>query len=175
MVISLAIALDSRGGVFYKQIRVGKNNNDFWLYKFRSMKTGSDKECLITTSYHEKRITKTGKFIRKWKLDEIPQLINILKGEMSFVGPRPEVRKYVELYTPEQMQVLSVLPGLTDYASLEYINEVLLLSSSPNAEHTYIHEIMPAKLNLNFKYIKEKSFETDIKIILKTIKRIVRQ
>ncbi|MDR1877960.1 MAG: sugar transferase [Bacteroidales bacterium] len=173
LLIFVAVVLDSRGGLFYKQVRVGKDNRDFRMYKFRSMKQGADKEGLLTTNNHEQRITKTGRFLRKWKLDEIPQLINIIKGEMSLVGPRPEVRKYVDLYTPEQMHVLSVLPGLTDYASLVYINETELLSSSSNAEQTYIQEIMPAKLKLNFKYINEQSLSTDIRIILKTIQQIL--
>ena len=169
LLISMAIVLNSRGGVFYRQMRVGKNNRDFHLYKFRTMRTGSDKQRLITVGNRDERITTVGYFLRKTKLDELPQLVNILKGDMSIVGPRPEVRKYVDLYSEEQRRVLSVLPGLTDYASIAYINENALLEQSDNPEQTYINEIMPAKLQLNFKYIENQSFFVDLKIIFKTI------
>jgi len=173
LLIAIAIVCDSRGKIFYKQVRVGKNNKDFYLYKFRSMHTSSDKQSLITVGDRDSRITKVGYFLRKTKLDELPQLINILKGNMSIVGPRPEVRKYVDLYTKEQMRVLQILPGLTDYASIEYINENAILEKLNNPEQAYINEIMPTKLQLNFKYIENQSLWVDLKIILKTIKRIV--
>ena len=169
LLISIAIVLNSKGGIFYRQMRVGKNNKDFSLYKFRTMRTGSDKQRLITVGNRDERITTVGYFLRKTKLDELPQLVNILKGDMSIVGPRPEVRKYVDLYSEEQRCVLSVLPGLTDYASIAYINENALLEQSDNPEQTYINEIMPAKLQLNFKYIENQSFFVDLKIIFKTI------
>jgi len=170
--LSIWIIIDSKGGVFYKQKRVGKNNNDFFLYKLRSMKPNSEKKGLLTVGKRDNRITKSGFFIRKYKLDELPQLFNILKGDMSIVGPRPEVRKYVNLYNQKQLDVLSVRPGLTDFASLEYINENEILGASENPEKQYIEEVMPAKLLLNLKYINQQNFSTDIKIIFKTIGKI---
>jgi len=172
IVISIAVTLDSKGGIFYRQIRVGRNNRDFTLLKFRTMHTGSDSGGLLTVGEGDSRITKTGLFLRKYKLDELPQLLNILKGDMSFVGPRPEVRKYVDLYDERQKQVLTVRPGLTEYASLEYINENEILSKYNNAEKAYIEKVMPAKLQLNLKYIAEKSLVTDLKIIVKTLSKI---
>ncbi len=173
--ISIVIIWDSKGGMFYKQIRVGKDNVDFRMFKFRTMCTGSDKKGLLTIGDKDSRVTKTGYFLRKYKIDELPQLINILLGDMSFVGPRPEVRKYVDLYDIEQMKVLSVRPGLTDYSSLNYINESELLSKSLNPEKTYIEEIMPVKLELCKKYIKEKSLITDLKILFYTLKKITQK
>lgn len=173
IVLALAIVFDSKGGIFYKQVRVGKNNKDFLLYKFRTMRPNSDK-LKITVGDKDPRVTNVGYFLRKYKLDELPQLINILKGEMSVVGPRPEVRKYVDMYTDEQMKVLSVKPGLTDYSSLEYVNESELLGKAEDPEKMYIEEIMPLKLNLNLKYIKEMGLGTDLKLIFKTIARIVK-
>jgi len=169
LLIALAIIVDSRGHVIYKQKRVGRNNVDFLLYKFRTMCNDADKGSQITVSDHDARITKTGAFLRKYKIDEFPQFLNILKGEMSIVGPRPEVRKYVDLYTPEQMRVLSVRPGLTDYASIRYVNENEILATSDNPEETYIHEIMPDKLNLNLKYVDEQSLWVDMKIMWQTV------
>jgi lipopolysaccharide/colanic/teichoic acid biosynthesis glycosyltransferase len=172
LIVSLFIISDSRGGVFYCQKRVGKNNKDFNLIKFRTMMTGADNKGLLTIGEQDQRITKNGRWLRKYKLDELPQLINILKGEMSFVGPRPEVRKYVELYSPEQAIVLSVRPGLTDYASLEYINENQVLSNFSDPEKAYVETIMPAKLLLNLKYISEQGMITDLEIIFKTLRKI---
>ena len=173
LIIALLILADSKGRVLYKQSRVGRNNVDFQLYKFRTMCTGADKGSLITVGGDDARITKVGRFLRKYKIDEFPQFLNILKGEMSIVGPRPEVRKYVDMYTPEQMRVLSVRPGLTDYASIRYVNENELLATSPDPEKTYIEDIMPDKLKLNLKYIDEQSVGTDLRIILMTLKAIV--
>ena len=173
LVIALLIVLDSKGSVIYRQSRVGRNNVDFLLYKFRTMCVDADHSSLITVGADDARITRVGAFLRKFKIDEFPQFLNILKGEMSIVGPRPEVRKYVDLYTPEQMRVLSVRPGLTDYASIRYVNENELLATSADPEQTYIQEIMPDKLNLNLKYIDEQSFRTDCKIILETLKAIL--
>lgn len=172
LIVSLFIISDSRGGVFYCQKRVGKNNKDFNLIKFRTMMTGADNKGLLTIGEQDQRITKTGRWLRKYKLDELPQLINILKGEMSFVGPRPEVRKYVDLYSPEQAIVLSVRPGLTDYASLEYINENQVLSTYSDPEKAYVEIIMPAKLLLNLKYIRQRGMITDLEIIFKTLRKI---
>tara|TARA_R110001592_G_scaffold215820_2_gene469228 strand:+ start:389 stop:976 length:588 start_codon:yes stop_codon:yes gene_type:complete len=173
IVISLLIIIDSKGGTFYKQVRVGLNNNDFYLLKFRSMKTNADKNGLLTVGAKDSRITKIGYKLRKYKLDELPQLINVLKGDMSLVGPRPEVRKYVDLYNEKQLKVLSVKPGITDYASLKFFNENKILGKSSTPEETYIKEIMPIKLDLNLKYINEYSTFTDVKIILKTLKKII--
>jgi lipopolysaccharide/colanic/teichoic acid biosynthesis glycosyltransferase len=172
IVISIIIVCDSRGGVFYRQVRVGKNGKDFKLFKFRSMATGSDKKGLLTVGGRDSRITRSGYFLRKYKLDELPQLINVMIGDMSLVGPRPEVRKYVDLYNDEQKKVLSVRPGITDYASIEYSNENELLARSTDPEKTYIEEVMPAKLKLNAKYIAEQGLITDLKIIFRTIGKV---
>lgn len=167
--ISIWIVIDSKGGVFYKQVRVGKNGKDFSLYKFRSMAVGSDKAGLLTVGGRDSRITKSGYFIRKYKIDELPQLINVIKGDMSLVGPRPEVRKYVDMYTCEQLEVLSVRPGITDVASIKYRNENEILANQNNPEQYYITNIMPDKLRLNLEYIKMRSFAKDINTILTTI------
>lgn len=172
LLLALAIVLDSKGGVFYKQKRIGKDGLPFMLYKFRSMRRGSDQKSLITVG-NDNRTTAVGRFIRKYKLDELPQLINILRNEMSVVGPRPEVEKYVKLYNSEQRKVLTVKPGLTDLASLAYINENEILGPSENPEKTYVEEIMPAKLKLNLEYIEKQSFCFDLKVIAKTLKKIV--
>ncbi len=173
LLIALAIMLESRGGVLYRQSRVGRDNRDFTLYKFRTMRTGSDKKGLLTVGDRDSRVTRVGYFLRKYKLDEFPQLINIIKGDMSIVGPRPEVRKYVDMYTPEQMKVLSVRPGLTDYASVRYVHESEILARSDNPEQTYINEVMPAKLVLNLEYIQHQSLKEDIKLIFQTFAAIV--
>ncbi len=174
LIISLLITIDSRGGIFFLQTRVGKDNTDFKLFKFRTMKTGSDKKGLLTVGNSDSRITRAGYYLRKYKLDELPQLFNVLIGNMSLVGPRPEVRKYVELYTPEQLKVLSVKPGITDNASIEYVNENELLAKHPEPEKFYISEVMPAKLKINLEYIANASLAEDFKIILKTVFRILR-
>jgi lipopolysaccharide/colanic/teichoic acid biosynthesis glycosyltransferase len=171
--IWLLIVMNSRGGGFYRQVRVGKNGSNFKLWKFRTMSLGADKGSLLTVGGRDPRITSVGYYLRKYKLDELPQLINVISGNMSLVGPRPEVRKYVDLYSPEQLLVLSVKPGITDYASIQYSNENELLAQSLNPEQTYIQEIMPAKLNLNLKYIQEQNLRVDIAIIVKTIRKIV--
>ena len=174
LLISLCIVLDSRGGVFYRQSRVGKDGKDFKLYKFRSMRTGADKRGLITVGEKDSRITRVGYFLRKYKLDELPQLINVLKGEMSLVGPRPEVRKYVDLYTPEQRKVLSVVPGITDYASIEYVDENRILGGAADPDKVYVEEILPDKIRYNMKYIENRSLKEYFKIILLTFYSIVR-
>lgn len=171
LLLLLLVGLTSKGGPFYKQIRVGKNGKEFRLLKFRSMRVNADKEGEITIGA-DSRITPIGKFIRKSKLDELPQLFNILTGEMSVVGPRPEVPKYVKLYTEEQLKVLKVRPGLTDLASLKYINEQELLGKAKDPDKTYIEEIMPAKLALNLEYIEKRNFMLDIKLIFQTIGKI---
>lgn len=169
LIIAIIIVADSKGGIFYLQERVGKNESTFKLFKFRSMYTESDKKGLLTVGARDNRITKVGYFLRKTKIDELPQLFNVLIGNMSMVGPRPEVRKFVNLYNSEQKKVLSIRPGITDYASIAYRNENELLAQSDNPEKTYIEKIMPDKLQLNLKYIAEQNLWTDIKIILKTI------
>jgi lipopolysaccharide/colanic/teichoic acid biosynthesis glycosyltransferase len=174
IVVSIAIALDSRGGVFFNQERVGWKGKHFKLHKFRTMRPASESAGQITVGMRDPRITSIGYNLRKYKLDELPQLFNILKGEMSVVGPRPEVPRYVALYNEEQRKVLDVKPGLTDYASIDFVDENAILAKSSNPEKTYIEEIMPLKLNLNKKYIQEMSLKTDIKIIFGTIKAIFR-
>ena len=174
IVLAIWIKIDSKGPVFYKQVRVGQNSIDFGLFKFRSMVVDADKKGLITVGGRDPRITRSGYFIRKYKLDELPQLINVLVGDMSLVGPRPEVRKYVDLYTDEQQKVLSVKPGITDYASIEYVDENEILGKSSDPEKTYIEEIMPEKIKYNMKYISNKSLFEYFKIILLTVLKIVR-
>lgn len=174
IVLAIWIKIDSKGPVFYKQVRVGQNGIDFGLFKFRSMVVDADKKGLITVGGRDPRITRSGYFIRKYKLDELPQLINVLLGDMSLVGPRPEVRKYVELYTDEQQRVLSVKPGITDYASIEYMDENEILGKSNDPEKTYIEEIMPEKIKYNMKYIQNKNVSEYFKVIFLTLLKIVR-
>ncbi len=171
LLVAIWIMLDSQGGVFYRQVRVGMDGKKFNLLKFRSMTVGADKSGQLTIG-NDARITRSGKFIRKTKFDEFPQLINVIKGEMSIVGPRPEVPRYVKLYTEDQKKVLTVRPGLTDYASLEYFDEQSILGASDDPEMSYINEVLPAKLNLNLKYIAEQSLLVDFKIIFRTIGKI---
>ncbi len=172
IIISVLIVLDSRGGVFYGQHRVGKNKRSFILYKFRTMLTGSDKQGLLTVGDNDKRVTRSGRWLRKYKLDELPQLFNILKGDMSFVGPRPEVSKYVDLYNERQKKILSVKPGITDWASIKYMDENEMLANVPDPEDYYIRYIMPSKAEINLKYVAEHNFWTDIKIIFLTIRNV---
>ena len=173
LIIAILIKLDSKGPVFFKQIRVTKNEREFKIFKYRTMRVGSDKYSQITVG-KDNRITKVGAFLRKYKLDEIPQLINVLLGDMSLVGPRPEVPKYVALYTKEQKEILKVRAGITDYASIEFSDENDLLASEEDPEKAYIEKIMPKKIELNKKYLSEISILTDIKIILLTIKKILK-
>ena len=174
LIIYVLIRCESKGGGFYCQQRVGKDGRMFGLYKFRSMRTGSDKKGLITVGGHDSRITRMGYFIRKYKIDELPQLWNVLKGDMSLVGPRPEVKKYVELYTEEQRRVLSVRPGITDYASIEYVDENEILGKADNPDRVYVEEIMPAKIKLNMRYIENRSLKEYFKIIGLTFINIFR-
>jgi lipopolysaccharide/colanic/teichoic acid biosynthesis glycosyltransferase len=172
LLLAIGIILDSGFPVFYKQTRVGKNNMDFLLWKFRTMKSGAEKKGLLTVGKKDSRITRVGFFLRRFKLDELPQFINVLKGDMSFVGPRPEVRKYVDLYLPEQLDILNVKPGITDVASIEYFHENELLGKSPNPDETYVKEIMPAKIQLNRKFIANPSLKNYFAVIFKTIFRV---
>ena len=173
VVLYLLIRIESKGGAFYIQERIGKDGQPFGLYKFRTMHIGSDSEGLLTIGDHDNRITHIGYFLRKTKIDELPQLLNVVKGDMSLVGPRPEVRKYVDMYTDEQRKVLSVRPGITDYASIEYANENELLSKTDNPDRLYIEEIMPNKLKLNMKYLEHYTITEYFKIIFLTFKRLV--
>jgi lipopolysaccharide/colanic/teichoic acid biosynthesis glycosyltransferase len=174
LIIGVAIIIESRGGFIYKQQRVGRNNCDFVLFKFRTMFINSDTNGLLTVGNRDARVTKIGYYLRKYKLDELPQFFNIIEGDMSVVGPRPEVRKYVVLYSDEEKKVLTVRPGLTDYASLAYINENEILAAATDPEQAYIQQVMPEKLQLNLKYIENQSFTEDIKLIFKTLVSIVR-
>lgn len=171
--ICLKIKIGSKGGCFFIQERIGKDGKPFGLYKFRTMRIGADSEGLLTVGEHDARITRVGYFLRKTKMDELPQLWNVLKGDMSLVGPRPEVRKYVELYTDEQRKVLRVRPGITDYASIEYANENELLSKSEDPDRTYIEEVMPDKIKLNMRYLEHYTVSEYFKIIFLTFKSLV--
>lgn len=172
-VLAVWIKADSKGPVFYRQTRVGRDNKDFRLFKFRSMRPDSDKLGLITVGGHDPRVTRSGYYIRKYKLDEFPQLINVFKGNMSLVGPRPEVRKYVDMYSAEQMRVLSVRPGITSLASIRYRNENEILAMSEDPELCYIERVMPDKLKIDLEYVKNASFLTDIKLIFATFREII--
>ncbi|MBR4499387.1 MAG: sugar transferase [Paludibacteraceae bacterium] len=174
LMVALWIVIDDPGPVFYRQQRVGRHNKDFGLLKFRSMRVGADKMSLITIGDRDPRVTRAGYYIRKFKLDELPQLWNVLIGDMSLVGPRPEVRRYVDLYTEKQRQVLSVRPGITDFASIEYIDENKLLAQAADPDKTYIEEIMPAKIELNMRYINNPTLGQYFKIIFLTIAKIIR-
>jgi lipopolysaccharide/colanic/teichoic acid biosynthesis glycosyltransferase len=172
ILISAFVLYDSRGSLIFRQIRVGKDGVDFKLFKFRTMKTGSDKKGQLTVGEKDSRITRSGYLLRKYKLDELPQLLNVLKGEMSFVGPRPEVRKYVDLYDDEQKKILSVRPGITDIASIEYRNENEMLKQYKDPEKAYIEIIMPHKILLNMQYIENYNLKNYLRIILLTLQNI---
>lgn len=173
IIISICILVESRGGIFYRQTRVGRYGIDFRIFKFRTMKPNADQLGKLTVGMRDPRITRVGFFIRKYKLDEFPQFLNVICGEMSIVGPRPEVREYVDLYTTEQQKILSVKPGITDYASIEYFDENKILGNAVDPKETYIHEIMPAKLALNQKYIQNPTIFHDLKIIWLTFRKVV--
>ncbi len=172
-VVAVWVKCDSPGPVFYRQVRVGRGNRDFRLFKFRSMRPDSDKLGLITVGGRDPRVTRSGYFIRKWKLDEFPQLINVFKGDMSLVGPRPEVRKYVDMYTPEQMRVLSVRPGITSLASIRYRNENDILAAADDPDRCYVERVMPDKLAIDLEYVDRANLWTDIKLIFSTFKEII--
>lgn len=174
IVVSLLIVLDSEGGIIYKQERVGLNGSIFKVFKFRTMRPDSFSKGALTVGSRDPRITPIGYYLRKYKFDELPQLFNVLFGDMSFVGPRPEVKKYTDLYNDEQKKVLSVPPGITDYASIKFRNENDLLSESDEPERLYIDEIMPEKLALNMKYINDNNIFKDIKIIFSTFYTIIK-
>ena len=173
LIMAIWIKLDSNGPVFYRQVRVGRHNKDFRIFKFRSMRVGSDKGSLVTIGGRDPRITRSGYFIRKFKLDELPQLINVFVGDMSLVGPRPEVRHYVDFWTEEQMHVLDVRPGITDPASIKFRNENELLETAEDPEKYSIEVIMQEKIKLYLEYVEKTSFWYDIKLIFKTFQVII--
>ena len=173
LVLAIWIKCDSKGPVFYRQVRVGRGNKDFRIFKFRSMRVGADKGSLVTIGGHDPRVTRSGYFIRKFKFDELPQLINVLVGDMSLVGPRPEVRHYVDYWTPEQMHVLDVRPGITDPASIKFRNENELMEQAEDPEKYYIEVIMQEKIKLYLEYVEKHSFLYDIGLIFKTFWVIV--
>lgn len=175
LVLAIWIKLDSPGPVYYRQVRVGRFNKDFRIFKFRSMRVGSDKGSLITIGGHDSRITRSGYFIRKYKFDELPQLINVFVGDMSLVGPRPEVRHYVDYWTAEQMHVLDVRPGITDPASIKFRNENELMEMAEDPEKYYIEVIMQEKLRLYLEYVNHHSFLGDIGLIFKTFWTILKE
>ena len=173
LIVALWVKLDSKGPIFYRQVRVGTHNKDFRIFTFRSMRVGADKGSLVTIGGRDPRVTRSGYFIRKYKLDELPQLINVFVGDMSLVGPRPEVRHYVDYWTPQQMRVLDVRPGITDPASIKFRNENELMEQADDPEDYYIHIIMQEKIRLYLEYVDNASFWYDIKLIFQTFKAIV--
>lgn len=173
VILAIWIKTDSKGPVFYRQTRVGRGNKDFQLYKFRSMRPDSDKLGLITVGGRDPRVTRSGYYIRKYKLDEFPQLINVFIGDMSLVGPRPEVRKYVDMYTTEQMRVLSVRPGITSLASIRYRNENDILAATDDPDRCYIEQVMPDKIAIDLEYVDRATLWNDIKLIFSTFREII--
>lgn len=173
--IAIWIKLDSEGPVFFRQIRVGRYHKNFKIYKFRSMKIGSDKGSQVTIGGHDYRITRSGYFIRKTKIDELPQLINVFIGDMSLVGPRPEVPYYVKFWTFDQLRVLDVRPGITDPASIKFRNENELLGNVANPEKYYVEVLMQEKIKLYLNYVDNACFWYDIKLILETFKVILKE
>jgi lipopolysaccharide/colanic/teichoic acid biosynthesis glycosyltransferase len=173
IIISIWVVIESRGGIFFIQERIGRNGAPFSMLKFRSMRKNAEASGKLTIGMNDQRITQSGKFIRKFKLDEFPQFINVLKGDMSVVGPRPEVKEFVDLYTADQYTILDVKPGITDFASLEYFEENKLLGLSDNPKETYVSVIMPAKIALNKKYLNNPNLTTDLKIIWRTFTKIL--
>lgn len=173
LVLAVWIKCDSAGPVFYRQVRVGRYNKDFRLFKFRSMRPGSDRKGLITVGGRDPRVTRSGYYIRKYKLDELPQLINVFIGDMSLVGPRPEVRKYVDMYNAEQMHVLDVRPGITSLASIRYRDENDILAAAEDPDRAYIEQVMPDKIAIDLEYVAKASLATDIALIFRTFKAIL--
>ena len=175
LIVAIWIKLDSPGPVFFRQVRVGRYNKDFRIFKFRTMRVGSDKGSQITIGGRDPRVTRAGYWLRKFKIDELPQLINVFIGDMSLVGPRPEVRHYVDMYTPEQMHVLDVRPGITDAASIMFRNESEFLEQADDPEKHYVEVLMPKKLELYLQYVKNHSLMGDIRLILKTLWTVMTQ
>ncbi|MCB0795075.1 MAG: sugar transferase [Flavobacteriales bacterium] len=173
LAIGAWVSWGSPGGAFFRQIRVGRGGRPFLLLKFRTMRANTEQQGQLTAGEGDPRVTAQGRVLRRTKLDELPQLLNVLRGDMSLVGPRPEVPRYVELYTPEQQQVLSVRPGMTGAASLEFIDEQKLLGAVTDPERTYVEEIMPGKLELELRYIREQSLFGDLCILIRTVGRLI--
>jgi lipopolysaccharide/colanic/teichoic acid biosynthesis glycosyltransferase len=173
LLIAISIKIDSKGPVLFIQERVGQHQKTFKIYKFRTMFVKSQKKGLLTIGDNDARVTKVGFFLRKYKIDEFPQLINIIKGDMSFVGPRPELRYYVNFYKPEDLVIFKLRPGITGLASLEYRNEVELLKKAKDPEAYFIKTIIPDKLRFNKLYLKKRNFLFDLKLIFITIYRVV--
>jgi lipopolysaccharide/colanic/teichoic acid biosynthesis glycosyltransferase len=173
LAIAIWIKLDSPGNVLFRQIRIGRFGREFSIYKFRTMVADAESRGKQITVAKDTRITRSGQFLRKYKLDELPQLFNVVKGEMSLVGPRPEVPKYVAYYTAEQRRVLDVLPGITDPASIKFRNESELLEETANPENVYINEIMPQKLELNMQYLGKDNLGFALLVILKTLQQVI--
>ena len=173
LIVSIMILLEGGGGVFFKQERIGLHGKPFYLWKYRTMKKHAEMRGQLTIGMKDDRITKLGTFLRKYKLDEIPQLINVLSGEMSLVGPRPEVKKYVDLYNQEQRKILNAKPGITDYASLEYFKENEILGNASDPERAYIEEIMPHKLRINQKFLRSSGLSQDMNVLYLTALRIL--
>ncbi len=173
LVISVWIACDSKGGVFFRQRRVTTYGRVFKIFKFRTMVSDSEKKGPQVTVRHDTRVTKAGRFLRKCRLDELPQLLNVIKGDMSFVGTRPEVEKYVARYTPEMMATLLMPAGITSLASIKFKDEEKLLSNSKNADETYIFEVLPQKMNYNLEYIRSFNFFYDIRLMFMTVAAVL--
>ncbi|MFM8596349.1 MAG: sugar transferase [Flavobacteriales bacterium] len=173
LILAFCIVLGSKGGIFYRQKRVGQHKIPFYLLKFRSMRLNAELQGQLTVGSRDPRITKVGYYLRKFKLDEFPQFINVLKGDMSIVGPRPEVPKYVELYNEEQLQILAVKPGITDYASIAYFHENEILAQATDPEKAYIEEVLPAKIELNQRYLAKPTLATDLRIMMLTFLKIL--
>jgi lipopolysaccharide/colanic/teichoic acid biosynthesis glycosyltransferase len=169
---AIAIKLDSQGPALYRGKRIGRYGKPFRIYKFRTMVINAEELGGPSTANDDPRLTKFGKLIRKYKIDELPQLINVLKGEMSFVGPRPQVPEDVALYTKEEKNILSVLPGITDWASIKYHNEGEILRGTQDPDQAYIEKIRPGKIMLELEYVRNHSFWIDLKILLKTVKTL---
>ena len=175
LILAIWIKLDSKGPVFYRQVRVGYKNKNFRIFKFRSMRVGADRGSLVTIGGRDPRVTRSGYWIRKFKLDELPQLINVFIGDMSLVGPRPEVRHYMDYWTPEQMHVLDVRPGITDPASIKFRNENELMEKAEDTEKYYIEVIMQEKIKLYLEYVEKHNFFYDLGLIFKTFWVIVKE
>jgi lipopolysaccharide/colanic/teichoic acid biosynthesis glycosyltransferase len=173
MIVALAIRFDSEGPVFYRGIRVGRGGEPFWIFKFRTMVANAEQLGGPSTADDDARVTRMGRLLRRYKVDELPQLINVLRGEMSLVGPRPEVPTYVALFSEEEKAILSVRPGITDWASLWNADEGALLAGSPDPEKTYLERIRPRKIRLQLEYVRKRSLWTDIKILLQTLTVII--
>jgi len=175
LILAILIKREDGGPVFYRGVRVGLHGNPFRIFKFRTMVVNAEKIGGSSTADDDPRITKIGKFIRKYKLDELPQLINVLKGEMSFVGPRPEVQHYVNMYTNEEKAILNVKPGITDWASMWNSDEGAILAGSTDAEKTYMEKIRPEKIRLQLKYVKERSFWVDVIMVFQTLFKLIKR